>query len=317
MKLDAMIDKSLPLEAQIIQAQKLQQELMEGAVAALYDPELGVILREAFARPSIEKLKAEVGGSGEPELQAILDKLTAPDTLRKWFEPGACFAAGTLVHTKEGLVPIEQIKVGDWVLSKPENGGAQAYKQVVQTFVHPPQRVVSLGYYIPAKKPDPYGGNVGVINCTLHHPFWVKEMGWTAVSELDGLGDNSVHFEDLDGEDIPFSDVKKIYISDQPNVGWMSAYDNDTEASGALWDFANNRLLAQGVFALDEIGYHQVPYDDPQFGTFPEELYLHLPVYNLEVEDFHTYYVGEHGIWVHNTNCGGLSLEAFRVFNTP
>jgi hypothetical protein len=51
------------------------------------------------------------------------------------------------------------------------------------------------------------------------------------------------------------------------------------------------------------------PYNDPQFGTFPEELYLHLPVYNLEVEDFHTYYVGEHGIWVHNTNCGGLKFE--------
>lgn len=24
-------------------------------------------------------------------------------------------------------------------------------------------------------------------------------------------------------------------------------------------------------------------------------------VYNLEVEDYHTYFVGEHGIWVHNT----------------
>lgn len=23
-------------------------------------------------------------------------------------------------------------------------------------------------------------------------------------------------------------------------------------------------------------------------------------VYNLEVEDFHTYYVGEEGMWVHN-----------------
>lgn len=29
--------------------------------------------------------------------------------------------AGTLVHTKEGLKPIEQLKVGDWVLSRPEN----------------------------------------------------------------------------------------------------------------------------------------------------------------------------------------------------
>lgn len=29
-----------------------------------------------------------------------------------------CFVAGTLVHTKEGLKPIEQIQVGDWALWK-------------------------------------------------------------------------------------------------------------------------------------------------------------------------------------------------------
>ena len=31
-------------------------------------------------------------------------------------------------------------------------------------------------------------------------------------------------------------------------------------------------------------------------------------VYNLEVEDYHTYFVGEHGIWVHNT-CKNAALE--------
>lgn len=30
--------------------------------------------------------------------------------------------AGTLVHTRDGLKPIEQIEAGDWVLSRPENG---------------------------------------------------------------------------------------------------------------------------------------------------------------------------------------------------
>jgi len=45
------------------------------------------------------------------------------------------FVAGTLVHTDQGLVPIEQLKVGDMVLSKDEsNTGEQAYKRVVSTF---------------------------------------------------------------------------------------------------------------------------------------------------------------------------------------
>jgi hypothetical protein len=34
---------------------------------------------------------------------------------------------------------------------------------------------------------------------------------------------------------------------------------------------------------------------------------MEVTVYNIEVEDFHTYYVG-HGVWVHNVNCTGLEL---------
>lgn len=46
----------------------------------------------------------------------------------------ACFLAGTLIHTEQGLVPIEQIKVGDRVLSKDESGeGELVYKPVVRT----------------------------------------------------------------------------------------------------------------------------------------------------------------------------------------
>ncbi|HND80462.1 MAG TPA: hypothetical protein PLS39_08555 [Accumulibacter sp.] len=39
----------------------------------------------------------------------------------------------------------------------------------------------------------------------------------------------------------------------------------------------------------------------------PEEFLFKLPVYSLEVEDFHTYYVGELGVWVHN-ECGLLAF---------
>jgi hypothetical protein len=45
------------------------------------------------------------------------------------------FVAGTLIHTKEGLRPIEDIQVGDWVFCRPEEGkGEPEYRQVVNTF---------------------------------------------------------------------------------------------------------------------------------------------------------------------------------------
>jgi hypothetical protein len=42
-------------------------------------------------------------------------------------------------------------------------------------------------------------------------------------------------------------------------------------------------------------------------------------VYNLEVEDSHTYYAGELGVWVHNNNCAepGLAEELKRFELIP
>lgn len=36
-------------------------------------------------------------------------------------------------------------------------------------------------------------------------------------------------------------------------------------------------------------------------------------VFNFEVEDFHTYYVGQQGVWVHNTNCAAASVAPERI----
>lgn len=47
------------------------------------------------------------------------------------------FVAGTLIHTDKGLVPIEQLEIGDMVLSRDEHNpdGELAYKKVLNTFV--------------------------------------------------------------------------------------------------------------------------------------------------------------------------------------
>ncbi|MDR2637713.1 MAG: hypothetical protein LBB55_05185 [Zoogloeaceae bacterium] len=63
-----------------------------------------------------------------------MDEQFIDDALARIRKPG-CFVAGTLVHTREGLKPIEEIKVGDYVLSKPENGeGELSYQPVTRTY---------------------------------------------------------------------------------------------------------------------------------------------------------------------------------------
>ena len=83
-----------------------------------------------------------------------------------------CFAPGTPVWTQAGLTAIEQIKIGDLVLSQDPTTGELAYRPVVETTVGPLSQVVAL--------------NVGdeQIVSTLGHRFWVNGQGWAMAKEL-------------------------------------------------------------------------------------------------------------------------------------
>ncbi|HNL79384.1 MAG TPA: polymorphic toxin-type HINT domain-containing protein, partial [Agitococcus sp.] len=92
------------------------------------------------------------------------------------------FVAGTLVHTDKGLVPIEQLKVGDMVLSKHESGeGEQAYKRVVNTFKSAEKLpIVSVSF-------NDLSNRLGSMRlfCTDNHPFWNPiSKEWTPAKDL-------------------------------------------------------------------------------------------------------------------------------------
>lgn len=140
-----------------------------------------------------------------------------------------CFVPGTIVQTDAGDKNIEDIEVGDKVLSKDENNsdGEPAYKEV--TGLYRNQRADIIKLYV----------GEHIIKTTDNHPFWVEEKGWMFADELQ-VGD-------------------KLQKADKSNL------------------------------TIDKVEF--VKLDEP------------ITVYNFTVADYHTYYVTDIGIWVHNTEC--------------
>lgn len=136
-----------------------------------------------------------------------------------------CFTSGTVVKTVDGDKPIQEVQVGDLVLSKNPDTEEVAYKPVYQLL----QKQVDTVWEI----------SVGdeVITTTDMHPFWVVGKGWVLTKNLN-VGDL---LEREDSSTIPITNI-------------ASKEESTT-------------------------------------------------VYNLSVEDFHTYYVSNLGIFSHNTSC--------------
>ena|GEM_PF-821553 len=153
--------------------------------------------------------------------------------------PCNCFTAGTKVITDEGEKNIEDIEVGDKVLSKDENTGGVGYKEVTATFNHE------------TGTDEVYKIHVGdqVIESTFNHPFWVDGQGWTFVKDLE-VGDLLVQ---SDGNTLKIESIELEHES--------------------------------------------------------------ATVYNMTVDEFHTYFVSDLGIWVHNTSCMDSASAAKIITN--
>ena len=98
----------------------------------------------------------------------------------------------------------------------------------------------------------------------------LKEVLQTFINETEEL----VHVH-VDGEEIIATSEHPFYV---PNKGWIGAID--LHAGDIL-------VLQSGKYVIVEMVQHEIL-------EFP------ILVYNLEVEDFHTYYVGRSSVLVHN-----------------
>ena len=97
----------------------------------------------------------------------------------------ACFAAGTLVHTDKGLIPIEQVRVGTRVLSQPELGGALDYRRVTDRIATLDQIVFAVQV-----KPERSDAPLMTLITTHGHPFWVESPAQNPSSDTNSLALN-------------------------------------------------------------------------------------------------------------------------------
>ena len=140
----------------------------------------------------------------------------------------SCFVAGTLIMTAVGLVAIENIKVGNVVVSADPETVEVQNKPVVDVFTREVDRLVHLTI------------NNEEIITTFDHPFYVKGKGFLNATNL-----------------------------------WIGA---------ELISMNGKSLVVENIFK-----------------EYLEE--KTVKVYNFKVDDYHTYFVGNNNIWVHNADC--------------
>ncbi len=88
-----------------------------------------------------------------------------------------CFTGDTLVETSDGLVAIEDIEVGDFVLAEDTVTGETKYKEVLKVHVTQTTKLV----HVTTTDED----SDTTINTTDNHPFYVEGKGWVPAIELE------------------------------------------------------------------------------------------------------------------------------------
>ncbi len=155
------------------------RDLQQSNVRALeVNARVGAILHDSFSAPDMKDDEVachrwyfdRIGYNYTPPPKAYVT-----DSLPNLPPPilYSCFAAGTLVRTREGPRAIEQIRPGDPVLSQDIVTGALAFESVLVTHHNPPARTVRLAL-----------DNGEVLRPSIYHRFWICGQGWVMARDL-------------------------------------------------------------------------------------------------------------------------------------
>ncbi len=127
-----------------------------GAVTEkLTDKALGALVILGRLNKSTQKLFLRLGGSCSSKKKSS-------------------FIVGTLVHTRQGLIPIEEIRIGDFVLSYDEKIGQEQFNEVVN-LIQGEQEYTIVTLILE---------NGETIEATAEHPFYINGQGWVHANQI-------------------------------------------------------------------------------------------------------------------------------------
>ena len=107
-----------------------------------------------------------------------------------------CFVEGTLVKTENGLIPIEEIQIGDYVYTYDEKYNEIVLKEVVNTMRKEVEKIISIKI-----------NKDVIIETTENHPFYVENTGWVEAKQLRE-GDKLLNYNE---EYLEIEEIEEIY----------------------------------------------------------------------------------------------------------
>lgn len=136
--------------------------------------------------PEYVDFKSQARKSNEISTRTIMQNNSG------WWHNPVCFAAGTKVSTSKDLISIEDVSIGDTVLTYNLDKRAVEYGNVSKVFSHSVKEIYIVEF-----------GGVSV-SVTGEHPFYVKNKGWVKVNDLK----TSNVLVNSDGDEIEIDSIK-------------------------------------------------------------------------------------------------------------
>ena len=144
-----------------------------------------------------------------------------------------CFVAGTKVHTEQGVRNIEDVKVGDKVISYNHDNDVVEYKEVLQTSINEDEKIIKYVFE-----------NGTEISCTPGHPFFVISKGYCSFTPEITNQSHGIEVEQIEiGDEVLHLDGYGVTISEIIDNGETEVVYNLKEVKGNHNFFVEDLLV--------------------------------------------------------------------------